>query len=949
MPRNPNAGPSTLRNRNRVTNKTRLKVIHGNIDADPHVLDEDEEKARVVSTAGVEAEDANEHHLQAVLSAAAQRHQSQRSARASGNEKEKAPVAYIPTPDSTGLVDNYDELYPSDRWKDPIAHLRWSSTVEESITNGLNNGFVYYMDECDKEWLDKNNEQARGEGTSAQGAVSSRSGHSQRSSKAKGKEPDLSAPVVMSEDEFELVMAVFEKVTHDKTEYLHHALENGMPFPPFTDYQDTFSAPLPPSMFADFITPSWLPAPSHLLRLAWVVYPHWRERRLEAGGKRIIPTVNLDETDTRNESYICFRRREIKAIRKTRASHVTFSDKLVRLQNELATAFEIANEVIARETVKKEAAQLQQDVWNRRILFSDLKRKFPTLSTKEDEELLIDKERVTKKPKVETRMSLKLRTAEATPQLEPLVQPRERAAVILQQIERDLAKVKERDHGCWDDQVENSLQSQLVPLSQRYFKVFKNSPSLEEDSSPRPRVAVALRRRLGRGGILHYDRRVVPPITTRRASRGPIDDYLGFGPTFPQRLEALSEAEREDRTSRMAERWRYDEDDRFPAFEGPEELERQLVDDYEAKYMRHHMTLLHDPDHQALTTDPTLTITTPEGKQVTVLPFRLGPTHSQPRREVQATIQRSAPVQTPIPSMPPGTPISMQSQLKKMQPLSMSSVRVPSSGSMRPPAPPTMPAISTHVSQPTDETPSDTSSPAPPEAAPQEVVPQPQPEVQAQPQLEPTIPASTSTSPVRPPSQGQQPPAVGMNLPVITNSYHIPVPGFSTAISNSTPLPYSAQTSNVLSAQQMQNIKMAFAEQTPSIHQLQPTTGNILSRVPAQYIGHVNGVGYDHLQVRQLQWAQQRIPTNGLNGTTVSQPNGYTGAFQPSAVNGIRTNGITVGHVVGQHSSSPLLQSTSPIPNGSMHGSPPRPSSQSSVTSSPSMQTQTVGVNGRYS
>jgi enhancer of polycomb-like protein len=190
-------------------------------------------------------------------------------------------------------VDNYDDLYPSNLWKDPSTYLRWSSTVEESITNGLNNGFVYYMDECDKEWLDKNNEQARGEGTSAQGAISSRPGHPQRSSKAKGKEPDLSTPVAMSEDEFELVVAVFEKITHDKTEYLHHALENGMPFPPFTDYQDTLSAPLPPSMFADFITPSWLPAPAHLLRLARVVYPHWRERRLEAGGKRIIPTVNV--------------------------------------------------------------------------------------------------------------------------------------------------------------------------------------------------------------------------------------------------------------------------------------------------------------------------------------------------------------------------------------------------------------------------------------------------------------------------------------------------------------------------------------------------------------------------------------------------------------------------------------------------------------------------------
>ena len=127
------------------------------------------------------------------------------------------------------------------------------------------------------------------------------------------------------------------------------------------------------------------------------------------------------------------------------------------------------------------------------------------------------------------------------------------------------------------------MQAQLVPLSQRYFKVFKNSPPPDDDSPPRPRAAVALRRRLGRGGILHYDRRVVPPITARRASRGSIDDYLSFEPSFPGRLEDLSEVERGDRAQRMAERWRYDEDDRFPAFEGPEELERQLFDDYEAK------------------------------------------------------------------------------------------------------------------------------------------------------------------------------------------------------------------------------------------------------------------------------------------------------------------------------------------------------------------------------
>ncbi len=59
MPRNHNAGPSTLRNRNRVTNKTRLRIHRDNIDADSLTFDEDEEKARVVSTAGVDAEDAN--------------------------------------------------------------------------------------------------------------------------------------------------------------------------------------------------------------------------------------------------------------------------------------------------------------------------------------------------------------------------------------------------------------------------------------------------------------------------------------------------------------------------------------------------------------------------------------------------------------------------------------------------------------------------------------------------------------------------------------------------------------------------------------------------------------------------------------------------------------------------------------------------------------------------
>jgi hypothetical protein len=59
MPR-ANVNASTLRNRNRVTNKTRLKVYRGSIDADPLLLEE-EDVANVLklNTQGVDAEDAN--------------------------------------------------------------------------------------------------------------------------------------------------------------------------------------------------------------------------------------------------------------------------------------------------------------------------------------------------------------------------------------------------------------------------------------------------------------------------------------------------------------------------------------------------------------------------------------------------------------------------------------------------------------------------------------------------------------------------------------------------------------------------------------------------------------------------------------------------------------------------------------------------------------------------
>ena len=70
----------------------------------------------------------------------------------------------------------------------------------------------------------------------------------------------------------------------------------------------------------------------------------------------------FDESDTKNESYICFRRREIKAIRKTRTAQVSSSDKLIRLKGELLKAFELSKLLLSREALKDDVIPLSEPI-----------------------------------------------------------------------------------------------------------------------------------------------------------------------------------------------------------------------------------------------------------------------------------------------------------------------------------------------------------------------------------------------------------------------------------------------------------------------------------------------------------------------------------------------------------------------------------------------------------
>src|SRR5438477_186207 len=105
------------------------------------------------------------------------------------------------------------------------------------------------------------------------------------------------------------------------------------------------------------------------------------------------------------------------------------------------------------------------------------------------------------------------------------------------------------------------------------------------------------------------------------------------------------------------------------------------------------MTLLQDPDQTSLSTDPSITLYTADGRQQSVVPFKLGgPQIVASRRDIQSR-PYPVPHQPPPPlpaaiSLPPvsGTPISIPTQVKKMPHApALPQLRISSNGGMRHP------------------------------------------------------------------------------------------------------------------------------------------------------------------------------------------------------------------------------------------------------------------------
>jgi enhancer of polycomb-like protein len=243
-----------------------------------------------------------------------------------------AAATEIPVPPPTESDINYDALY-SINFAQPANYIRFSQTVEECI------GCQYDMTEDDDTFLKVYN----------------------------SKKP---AQDQISEDVFEEIMWVFEDTAAVST--------------PFASVDKTVVG-------YDLMVPSLSQLDSvfkGVMAHAKDVYEYWKQQRLERGGPihPIVKGETSQETDDM-DPYVCFRRREVRQTRKTRARDVQSAEKLKRLRRELEDGRQLIMLAHQRELYKREMLNTERAVFEQRARVKDAKVR---LGIKGDDDDLIN-------------------------------------------------------------------------------------------------------------------------------------------------------------------------------------------------------------------------------------------------------------------------------------------------------------------------------------------------------------------------------------------------------------------------------------------------------------------------------------------------------------------------------------------------------------------------------
>lgn len=252
----------------------------------------------------------------------------------------------IPTPDAVASKIKYDVLYPL-RFAQPATYIRFSSTVEDSI------GCPYCMTDEDEAWLSARNEGRRREEQ-------------------------------CGEDEFEEIMNFFEETSQLKQPF---AAVDNPPLLTLDEMEEAYDETLRPEA----------------RRFVRDVYAHWRAERLKHGNRPLMAKLKTLKMDTGQEAddsdpFVCFRRREVRQVRKTRGRDAQIAEKLKRLRKELEDARQLLSMIREREQGRKEDLAVSRKIFEQRAALRESKR---LLNIQDDEDDLLVTAKTLKKRPVE--------------------------------------------------------------------------------------------------------------------------------------------------------------------------------------------------------------------------------------------------------------------------------------------------------------------------------------------------------------------------------------------------------------------------------------------------------------------------------------------------------------------------------------------------------------------
>ncbi|KAI1823355.1 EPL1-like protein [Xylaria intraflava] len=413
----------------------------------------------------------------------------------------------IPVPPPQKSIEaNYDELYPTP-YVEPRNYIKFSDTVEETLK-----GSLYDMTAEDDEFL--------------------RNYNSKRSANAR-----------LSDDDFERIMEVFEETAAEST--------------PFAEVDNTF---VPYELMSQTI--------SHHIREKFIqahaksIYEHWRNRRQAASNKSLHPSLKFETHQEHDDMdpYVCFRRREVRQTRKTRARDVQVADKLKKLRRELEDGRELVDLAFEREGLKLALLRADRLIFEQRAKLKETKIK---LNVKTDDDDLVNT-KPQKRQKTESqqppraaptqlRVAVRLdggRSVESTEPARLSDKLSERHLELLNNIE-----LKVQEHRRWNSNYIDLTADPLPPVNEEQKQKFRPakttylmtppasaSDSMETDETPpasenvtTPLIFRAIssndsdetkmhsfRRRIGRLGRLFIDRR---PAEERSGLRSPTDRW----------------------------------------------------------------------------------------------------------------------------------------------------------------------------------------------------------------------------------------------------------------------------------------------------------------------------------------------------------------------------------------------------------------------------------------